>query len=101
MKRIVASLILIFLIAIVSCSAENELYSSSGTITGIDVRECACCGGYFIEIGEVTYRFFNLPDNSKLNLENPTFPIYVNLDWIKDPNACLGDEIIVLNIEER
>ena len=101
MKRIVASLIFIFLIAIISCSAENELYSSSGTITGIDSRECACCGGYFIEIGEITYRFYNLPDNSKLNLENPTFPIYVNLDWIKDPNACLGDEIIVLNIIKR
>ena len=101
MKRIVASLILCFIITVLSCSAENELFSSSGTITGIDVRECACCGGYFIEIGEITYRFSDLPDNSKLNLENPTFPIYVNLDWIKDPNACLGDEIIVLNIEER
>ena len=101
MKQIIHTLILILLIIIASCSSEDDLFRSSGKITDIDVRECACCGGYFIEIENITYRFYNLPDNSKLNLENPTFPIYVNLDWIKDPNACLGDEIIVLNIEER
>jgi len=101
MEKNISTLLLLFLIAFASCSMENDLYSDSGTITGFDVRECACCGGYFIEIESITYRFYNLPDNSKLNLENPDFPIFVNLNWMKDPNACLGDEIIVLNIEER
>jgi len=101
MKRIIHTLILIFLITIASCSTEDDLFRSTGKITGIDVRECACCGGYFIEIENVVYRFYNLPDNSKLNLENPNFPIYVKLDWTNDANACLGDEIIVSRIEKR
>ena len=100
MKQFIHTLILMLLIIIASCSSEDDLFRSNGKITGIDSRECACCGGYFIEIENITYRFYNLPDNSKLNLGNPTFPIFVNLDWIKDPNACLGDEIIVLNTEE-
>ncbi len=80
---------------------QEEISISDGTISGYDTRECSCCGGFFIEIENVTYRFYDVPANSNLNLENPSFPIYVKLDWTKDVNACLGDEIIVLRIEER
>jgi hypothetical protein len=74
---------------------------NSGAITGQDYRECACCGGFFIEIQNATYRFYKVPDNSNLNLENRDFPVYVELEWKKDPEACLGDEIIVIRIEEK
>ena len=101
MKIIISVSILLFALSIVSCSLGEDEFKSNGTITGYDTRECGCCGGYFIEIDNATYRFFDLPKNSGLNLDNPTFPIYVKLDWTKDPNACLGDEIIVQRIEEQ
>jgi len=93
--------VLIITLSVASCSMEEDEFRSSGTITGYDIRECACCGGYFIEIESETYRFFNLPNNSNLNLENPTFPIPVKLNWIKDPSACLGDEILIFKIEKQ
>ena len=101
MKKIIAAALLIVSFSIVSCSLGGDDSMSNGTISGIDIRECACCGGFFIEIDNITYRFYDVPPNSKLNLVNPTFPIYVKLDWTKDANACLGDEIIVSRIEER
>ena len=101
MKKILAVALIIIAFSIVSCSLGGDDSMSDGTITGYDTRECACCGGFFIEIDNVTYRFYDVPPNSELNLQNPTFPIYVKLDWTKDANACLGDEIIVLRIEER
>jgi len=101
MKKIITAALLILVLSVVSCSLGGDDSMSNGTITGYDLRECACCGGFFIEIENTTYRFFDVPANSELNLENPTFPIYVKLDWNPDPDACLGDEIIVLRIEKR
>ena len=101
MKIIIILSTLLISLSISSCSLEEDEFRSNGTITGYDVRECSCCGGFYIEIDNATYRFYDLPKNSKLNLENPTFPIYVKLDWTKDADACLGDEIIVSRIEKR
>jgi hypothetical protein len=100
MKKIVLMSYLL-LPFIISCSTEVEEYMDEGTITGYDTRECSCCGGFFIDIGNITYRFYTIPDNSSLNLENPDFPIPVKLSWKMDENACLGDEIIVLSIERK
>ena len=99
MLRMIAAFIFILIFS-VSCSMEEDSYKSTGIITGYDMSECACCGGYFIDIERNTYRFYNIPPNSNLSLDNPVFPIYVNLDWNPDPNACLGDEIIVTRITE-
>ena len=99
LKKIFTCIVLVM--SLWFCSEQEDEYASTGIITGIDVRECSCCGGYFIEIADSTYRFYNIPPGSKLNLENPDFPVYVKLDWHEDPNACLGDEIIVNRIEKR
>jgi len=99
LKKIFTCIVL--LMSLWFCSEQEDEYTSTGIITGIDVRECSCCGGYFIEIADSTYRFYNIPSGSKLNLENPDFPVYVKLDWHEDPDACLGDEIIVTRIEKR
>ena len=101
MKRIITAELIAFILIITSCSMNEDEFRSNGTITGHDDRECVCCGGYFINIDKATYRFFDLPRNSNINLDSATFPIYVKLDWTKDPNACLGDEIIVSRIEIR
>jgi hypothetical protein len=100
MKRIIFVGVLL-LIGIPSCTENENNYMNNGTITGIDFRECACCGGYFIDISDSTYRFFDLPAGSEVKLENPVFPIYVRLDWAKADTVCLGDEIKVIRIEKR
>jgi len=89
------------LIGILSCSEDENEYMSNGTITGIDFRECFCCGGYFIDINDSTYRFFTVPTGSDVSLENPVFPIYVELDWAMADTVCLGDEIKIINIKLR
>ena len=98
--RITLTFISILLMVVFSCSKEDN-YMSSGTITGIDMSLCMCCGGWFIEIDNATYRFNKLPDHCDLNLENETFPITVKLDWEKEINPCLGDEIIVKQIAKK
>lgn len=67
-----------------------------GVITGPDLRECACCGGWYIRIGGSEYRFYQVPDESNLDLTHETFPLRVELRWTKDPQACTGDEILIL-----
>ncbi len=100
MKKII--IVGIFLIlGFSSCTEDANEFMSNGVITGWDPRMCMCCGGYYINIDSSTYRFYRLPDGSKIDLENPTFPIYVKLDWAKADNVCLGDEIKVLRIELR
>ena len=84
-----------------ACSLSEDDFMNNGTITGYDIRECSCCGGFFIDIENITYRFYDLPANSGLDLTDARFPVYVKLDWQNDPNACLGDEIIVLKIESK
>ncbi len=74
-------------------------FKSKGVITGYDARECACCGGYFIEIDSVTYRFYDLPENSDIDLLNSSFPLNVQLDWEKNPSGCMGDEILISRIK--
>ncbi|HCY76323.1 MAG TPA: hypothetical protein DHV28_10410 [Ignavibacteriales bacterium] len=100
MKKIIFAGILL-LICFSSCTEDENLFMSNGTITGIDIRECSCCGGYFIDINDSTYRFYTIPAGSDVQLQNPNFPIYVKLDWAKADTVCLGDEIKVLRIGKR
>lgn len=69
-----------------------------GVILGVDYRECVCCGGWFIEIGEDTLRAQVFPDDFEVG---DRYPIPVRLRWEPDPTPCLGDEIIVFEIERR
>ena len=89
----------------ITCNNKEDIkpiyeYKDSGVITGADMSLCPCCGGWFIEIDNTTYRFLKLPDNCNFNMANQTFPFDVKIDWENDPNACFGDEIIVMKIEK-
>ena len=66
-----------------SCEKEYD-YQSVGVITGPEVRDCICCGGFLIEIDDSTYNFDNLPSSSDIDLIEESFPIEVNLDWSND-----------------
>lgn len=99
MKKIL--IITILSVAVMGSCQKEEPFMDVGIITGPDLRLCACCGGWFIEIGDNTYRFSDIPCSCSLDLVNEEFPVIVNIDWEKDPNACLGDEIIVHRIKKK
>lgn len=98
MKNLIV--IVCFLLTIlVGCSKEESM--DYGQITGPDMSLCFCCGGWFINIDGNTYRFFDIPENSNLDIENETFPINVRLDWNNDENQCMGDEIVISAIKKE
>lgn len=94
-------LILIFCcLFLVSCETDNPVnqtdnYMNYGKITGEDYRMCACCGGWFITIESKIYRFYNLPDSCGINLQQETYPVFVELDWAVPEKPCMGDIITV------
>jgi len=99
MKKVLA--IMILSAALVGSCQKEEPFMDVGIITGPDLRLCACCGGWFINIGNDTYRFMEIPCNCSLDLVNAEFPVIVNIDWEEDPNPCLGDEITVHRIRKK
>ena len=69
-----------------NCREDNDNhkdYKSTGKIIGPDLRMCPsiCCGGYNIQINNLLYKFESIPNNSNINLQKDTFPIFVKLDW--------------------
>ena len=94
MKNILLASILTLFFFSSSCKKEPT-YENSGVITGQDGRYCACCGGWFMEIDNMTYRFYNIPENSNIDLEKATYPINVELNWEPKSVQCMGDEIVV------
>lgn len=66
-----------------------------------DYRMCVCCGGWFIKIDNDTLRFYELPSDCNIDLNTETLPIEVELNWEKDKNDCLGDEIIIDAIRKK
>ena len=74
-------------------------FQSNGIITGVDTKMCACCGGWYIQIDNVTYEFETLPVGSNIDLQNATFPIMVKLDWqLSTKSACPDKKIDILRI---
>ncbi len=89
-----------FLAVLATCD-KNDLGYSDATITGSDMRECMCCGGWYIEIDGSTYRFNTLPPGSGVDLNTSKLPLKVMVKWQKSPQPCLGDEIIINEISTK
>ncbi|MCX6225169.1 MAG: lipoprotein [Bacteroidia bacterium] len=70
-------------------------FMNSGTITGLDPRDCMCCGGWFIEIKDTVRRFDQVPPDCVIDFYTVKYPLKVKLDWKKKDTVCLGDEIRV------
>jgi len=98
MKTICTIVFILALIGFSSCKKENSSYQSYGTIIGVDVGACACCGGWFITIDNKLYEFWSLPD-SKVNLNNVKFPVQVELDWKSIP-SCRANLISIQRIKQ-
>jgi hypothetical protein len=94
MKLLFKVLVFVFL---ASCSNHGvESFMSDGTILGPDMRECICCGGYFIEINDSVYNFDSLPPSSGIDLDKAIFPLAVKLDW-EYARVCGGIQYISIS----
>lgn len=101
MKK-VAFIFLVLIAFSTGCRKNQDLVPEPGIITGPDYRICtACCGGWFIEIGDTTLRFYELPAGSDIDLGNSKFPLPVSVVWQRHNPQCLGDEIDILQIARR
>jgi hypothetical protein len=81
------------------CHKESDKYESQGVILGPDLRDCVCCGGWYILIDTTEYEFDSLPESSGIDLINEHFPLSVKIDWKKnDRSACPFNRIDILRI---
>ena len=98
--RAIQLFIVLALTAAIACSKDGmpDNLLDEGTVTGRDARRCACCGGWFIKIKGETYRFQTLPA-SDIDLGDEQYPVEVTLEWGTAPEQCLGDEIVIEEIE--
>lgn len=99
-KSVLFSIALLTILTLACEKEKDNNYKTSAVITGPDLRECICCGGYFIEIGDSTYNFDTLPVNSKIDLTTENFPLPVKLNWVYDKN-CGGIQYIEITIIAR
>jgi len=97
MTKTLFGIVVLFILS-TSCEKNNG-FQNEGIISGYDYRKCMCCGGYFVEVEDSTYRFYVMPDDFNFDWETDTFPLNVLLDWRLDSAQCLGDEIIVERME--
>lgn len=98
--KILPLLLLAALLLPACCDDDNYACSDTGTILGEDPRDCLCCGGWFIEIGDDTLRAQTLPEEFLQTLNSSDYPLPVRLDWEPDATPCLGDEIEVSCMEK-
>lgn len=84
-----------------SCEDEKMEFRDAAVITGPDLGQCICCGGYFIEIGDSTYNFEKLPEESSIDLTSDEYPIEVNIDWESDKKCGNNQYIEITRIERK
>lgn len=101
MKRLF--ILLLLTEGFVSCKKDATTVTDA-VITGYDARMCACCGGLMINFENNPspysgsfYLINNMPANSGIT-NSSTFPIYLKVEWEKEPTKCSGSYINILKI---
>jgi hypothetical protein len=91
MKQLI--LLLCLSVSLLSCKKESTTVSDA-VITGYDARLCACCGGLMINFENnpdpytgTFYLINEMPANSGITTSS-TFPIYLKVEWEKEPTKC-------------
>lgn len=71
-------------------------YESQGTILGLDVAQCGCCGNWLLTIGDDLRirQFQTFPENSDIDLSTVEFPLAVRFNWSETNIDCV-DHIII------
>jgi len=96
MKKTLSFLIVVFALIVAGCE-KNEKYDSAGIIIAADMTECACCGGYFIKIDEIQYRFEKNELPSGYAFSDEQLPLNVELNWKLKTGSCAGFQWISIS----
>jgi hypothetical protein len=96
MKKTLAILTIVCALIVVGCE-KNEKYDSTGMIIAADMTECACCGGYFIKIDDVQYRFEKNELPSGFTFIDEQLPLSVELNWKLKTGTCVGFQWISIS----
>ncbi|MBI5323807.1 MAG: hypothetical protein HZB41_00750 [Ignavibacteriae bacterium] len=106
--KIITFLLLSFFLYLSSCSDTTNTNSnyteSNGVIIGYDYAECACCGGWFVDMNKDTLRIWNMPVEFNKILGEKELPVNMKLSWKKMTEGCgtsMKDIILVNSINLR
>jgi hypothetical protein len=98
MKKILASIVLLFLLSCMKgsfgdCHKDKDPNATApkfkediATLTATDYTACICCGGIFIDINNTQYRLVKWP--TSFDISGRSFPIKVKLTWKVQNEAC-------------
>lgn len=95
MKNKLLLFLMIFTTMIFGC--EKSEFDNIATITGADMTLCACCGGYFIEIDAIQYRFEKSELPSGFTFDDKQLPLEVELNWKLKTDQCVGSKWITIS----
>ncbi len=101
-KYILAIIFLIIIIFLTSCIKDD--YPAKGVLVRYDPRDCACCGGLFVNLNNVD----TVNTNTKLVNSLPVdfifdqgeLPLKVQFAW-QNGGGCMSNNIIITKIKRR
>jgi hypothetical protein len=76
-------IMLVFVAVGSGCSKKNQEFQDSGTLAGVDMAQCPCCGGVVLQIDNKTgnYRIDSLPGISQHDFDNLSYPKLIHFNW--------------------
>jgi len=83
-----AKLFILFTCTILALGCEKSKFAGTGIIKGQDFALCACCGGYFIEINDISYRFDKSVLPAGFTFSENQLPLTVELNWKLRNTSC-------------
>jgi hypothetical protein len=96
----------VILFSVVSCNKHDDHYMASGTITGYDLRQCACCGGLMIEIDGLPadngQNLARIANDAQLGFSySDTYPKRIRFDYIELQAFCGGRTIEITRLRRE
>lgn len=96
MKKAVSLFVILLALQLGSCE-KHDNYADTGNIIGPDLAMCICCGGYFIEINSVLYRFEKSELPAGFTFSDDQLPLHVQLNWQRKAMDCPGRNGIIIS----
>jgi hypothetical protein len=106
------TLLILGAVALSSCSKKefsdgpsDVFKKNEAVITGYDMTECLCCGGYIISIVNnppygKDFLTKELPANMQIT-QGSSFPVYVTMEWSVDTTYCDGRFITIHSMKRK
>ena len=96
--------LLLITFSLASTSCIKDPYPAKGVLVGYDPRDCACCGGFFVNLNNDTTVNANtkvagsLP--SGFTFDASEFPLRVQFAY-QNGGGCLPENITITKIKRR